>query len=525
MSSSKNAIHIHPHDSVAVALEALKKGQVVLGTELTSDIPSGHKFALEDIQKDSPVIKYGYPIGKAVNTIAKGEHVHTHNVKTLLSETADYEYRRFGPLQNKNALTLPSIQAFRRQNGGIGIRNEVWIIPTVGCVNKTAEILAQKAREELCTENCGIDGIFAWPHPYGCSQMGSDHETTRQILADLALHPNAGAVLVIGLGCENNTVKSFKELIIQKEKGTKDETQGGRIEYLITQDSADEIQDGLASLQKLINFASQFTRESVSASELVIGMKCGGSDGLSGITANPLAGRICDYTTSGGGSVILTEVPEMFGAEQLLMNRCISETVFKKTVNLINGFKDYFVKHNQVVYENPSPGNKNGGITTLEDKSLGCVQKGGTADVCGVMAYGERIKDTLSSCELQHNKSSETAQSICSGLYLLEGPGNDIVSTTAMTAAGAHIILFTTGRGTPLGAPVPTIKISTNEALAKKKPSWIDFDASLLLSKDPEEVQKNLYELIVRTANGEYKTCSEINGYREIAILKDGVTL
>jgi altronate hydrolase len=525
MSSIKNAIHIHPHDSVAVALEPLKKGQIVLGTELASDIPSGHKFALENIQEGSPVIKYGYPIGKAVKSITRGEHIHTHNVKTLLSEAASYTYKRLGPLQNKKARTLPEIQAYRRKNGSIGIRNEIWIIPTVGCVNKTAEALAQKARAELCIDNCGIDGVFAWTHPYGCSQMGSDHETTRQILADLALHPNAGAVLVIGLGCENNTVKSFKELIAEKENDGSDETQGGRIEYLITQDSADEIQDGLAALKKLISFASQFKRESVSASELVIGMKCGGSDGLSGITANPLAGRICDYTTSGGGSVILTEVPEMFGAEQLLMNRCVSQEVFNKTVSLINGFKDYFVKHNQVVYENPSPGNKDGGITTLEDKSLGCVQKGGTADVCGVMAYGERIRDTLSSCELRHSETSDAAQTGCSGLYLLEGPGNDIVSTTAMTAAGAHIILFTTGRGTPLGAPVPTIKISTNEALAKKKPSWIDFDASLILSKDPEEVQKKLFELIVKTADGEYKTCNEKNEYREIAILKDGVTL
>lgn len=525
MSNTKKAMLIHTNDNAAVALQPLQKGDTVLGVTLVSDIPSGHKFALAGIPEGKPVIKYGYPIGKAITDIRQGEHVHTHNVKTLLSEKAVYEYKRIEPLKDKHSTILPSIQAFRRKNGEIGIRNEIWIIPTVGCVNKTAEALAQKAWENSEIRQSGIDGIFAWTHPYGCSQMGSDHETTRQILSDLALHPNAAAVLVIGLGCENNTVTSFKKLIQEKSSGYEDELQGGRIEYLITQDSDDEIKEGLQKISTLAAYASQFKREQVNASELVIGMKCGGSDGLSGITANPLAGKICDYTTSGGGSVILTEVPEMFGAEQLLMNRCISQDVFEQTVHLINGFKDYFIKHEQVVYENPSPGNKDGGITTLEDKSLGCVQKGGTADVCGVMAYGERISDTLKKCEITSSGTDAPKGGTCSGLYLLEGPGNDIVSTTAMTAAGAHIILFTTGRGTPLGAPVPTIKISTNRNLAQRKTSWIDFDASLLLEKDSDEVQKSLFELIIRTANGEYTTCNENNGYREIAILKDGVTL
>ncbi len=522
--SEKKAIRIHQLDNAAVALTPLSKGETVLNTILASDIPSGHKFALSDIPEGMSVIKYGYPIGKAVKHIAKGEHIHTHNVKTLLSETAYYEYKRTSPLQNTHSHELPFINAFRRKNGDTGIRNEIWIIPTVGCVNKTAEALAQKALAKFDFRGNGVDGIYAWTHPYGCSQMGSDHETTRQILADLALHPNAASVLVIGLGCENNTVSSFKKLIQEKASGYEGENQGGRIEYLVTQEAGDEIQDGLEKISRLISYASQFKRERVNSRELVIGMKCGGSDGLSGITANPLAGQICDYATSGGGSVILTEVPEMFGAEQLLMNRCVSKEVYDKTVSLINGFKDYFVKHGQVVYENPSPGNKEGGITTLEDKSLGCVQKGGTADVCGVMAYGERINEALTKCEITRSLKKNTGAS-CSGLYLLEGPGNDNVSTTAMTAAGAHLILFTTGRGTPLGAPVPTIKISTNRSLAQRKPSWIDFDASQILERDPDEVRNELFNLITKTAEGEYLTCNEKNGYREISILKDGVTL
>jgi len=513
-SNQKNVIQIHADDGVAVALAPLSKGTTVtvtggnapLEVTLLNDIPQGHKFALKDIAEGEPVIKYGYPIGAAKAAIKKGEHVHVHNTKTMLSETATYTYNQEKALasakewEKGKPTSIPEIKAYKRSNGKIGIRNELWIVPTVGCVNKISETLANWANgtyfagEPKPNPEGGFEGVFAWTHPYGCSQMGNDHEKTRIILADLVKHPNAGAVLVLGLGCENNTIAQFKALL-----GDYDEN---RVKFLIAQESQDEIADGKALIKELAEILQKDKRETVSANQLVMGMKCGGSDGLSGITGNALVGRVCDAMVGMDATVMLTEVPEMFGAEQILMDRCLDKDMFDRTVNLINGFKDYYVRHNQVVYENPSPGNKAGGITTLEDKSLGCVQKGGKAPVSGVLQYGERVE--------------------AHGLNLLEGPGNDIVSTTAMTAAGAHVILFTTGRGTPLGAPAPTVKIATNHPLAENKAGWIDFDASKLLADDPNSVRDELLQFILDVASGRKQTKNEINGYREIAIFKEG---
>jgi altronate hydrolase len=505
MTEKQAVIRIHPDDTVVVALRPLKNGEVIAlpgGEKITAagDISAGHKMAVANIAAGDKIIKYGHSIGGAIAAIPAGSHVHTHNMKTLLSEAPEYHYDPKAAAAYAQTLAaekdVPDIDVFRRKDGQVGIRNEVWIVPTVGCVNRTAEALASWANAE-CVKTFGIDGVYAWTHPYGCSQMGEDHATTRTILADLVKHPNAGAVLVIGLGCENNTVEEFKKVL-----GDYD---AERVQFLVTQQASDEIAEGREILKKLAAFAGQFKREKAKASELIIGMKCGGSDGFSGITANALVGQVCDAITTLGGSAILTEVPEMFGAEQMLMDRCETRELFEKTVSLITDFKDYYTSHNQVVYENPSPGNKDGGITTLEDKSCGCVQKGGKAPVRGVYKYGERICDK--------------------GLQLLEGPGNDIVSTTAMTAAGAHIILFTTGRGTPLGAPVPTVKISSNSDLAQRKPNWIDFDAGRMLEEDAALVRDGIMQLIFDIASGKKQTRNEINGYREIAIFKDGVTL
>jgi altronate hydrolase len=503
METVRSLFRIHPDDTVAVAIRALRTDEKLAAGDreitIAEDIPAGHKVALRDIAAGEKIIKYGYPIGGASEPIAEGKRVHTHNCKTLLSEESAYRYdesKARGYAQKP--VPAPTIQAYRRENGEIGIRNDIWIVPAVGCVNRTAEALAGWAQRAFAEpDGSGISGVYAWTHPYGCSQMGDDHATTRRILADLVRHPNAGAVLVLALGCENITLDQFK-----KELGTWDEN---RVKFLVTQNVPDEIEAGRALLSELASFASRAKREPVSAAELVIGMKCGGSDGFSGITANALVGQVCDAVTAMGGSAILTEVPEMFGAEQILMDRCESREVFDKTVSLIDGFKDYFVSHHQVVYENPSPGNKDGGITTLEDKSLGCVQKGGKAPVRDVLRYGDRVTRK--------------------GLQLLEGPGNDIVSTTAMTAAGAHIILFTTGRGTPLGAPVPTVKISSNSALAERKSGWIDFDAGKLFAGEGGRCAEELLKLIFEVASGTRLTKNEQNGYREIAIFKDGVTL
>ncbi len=467
-------IKINEKDNVAVQLEG----------EL-----NGHKVALRDIKKDENVIKYGYPIGHALEDIKAGEHVHTHNIKTNLSGVLEYKYE---PQRNEIPKTEKrTFMGYRRKNGRVGIRNEIWIVNTVGCVNKTSEILAREANR-LYGDKC--DGIFNFVHPFGCSQLGDDQKTTQLILKGLVNHPNAAGVLVLGLGCENNNIPLFKTVL-----GDIDEE---RVRFMSTQEHDDEISEGLRLIEELVDFAAEQKRVECDASELVIGLKCGGSDGFSGLTANPLIGRFSDKLIGAGGSTILTEVPEMFGAETILMNRCVDETVFDKTVALINDFKEYFTSHNQVVYENPSPGNKKGGITTLEDKSLGCVQKSGSADVVDVIQIG-------SSVEKQ-------------GLNLLTGPGNDIVAVTNLTASGCHMILFSTGRGTPVGAPVPTVKISTNSDLAKRKPHWIDFNAGEIING--ADLTDELFDYVLEVAGGK-KTNNEKNGYREISIFKDGVVL
>ncbi|MBC8080652.1 MAG: UxaA family hydrolase [Gorillibacterium sp.] len=391
--------------------------------------------------------------------------------------------------------TEPTFNGYARENGDVGIRNEIWIINTVGCINKTCELLARSAEQQFGGR---VDGIYHFAHPFGCSQLGDDLANTQQLLASLALHPNAGGVLVVGLGCENNQVEAFKQVL-----GDFDRT---RILFMKTQDERDELEAGLALIEQLVIRAEQYKREPISIAKLRIGLKCGGSDGFSGITGNPLVGVISDRLTALGGTAILTEVPEMFGAETILMNRAADSEVFEKIVALINDFKQYFLRHDQEIYENPSPGNKDGGISTLEEKSLGCTQKGGHAVVVDVLAYGHRVKKP--------------------GLNLLEGPGNDLVSVTALTAAGAHFILFTTGRGTPFGGPVPTVKISTNSDLANRKKNWIDFNAGQLLeNKNMDQLSEELWIQLMKLASGEIETHNERNGYREIAIFKDGVIL
>ena len=445
------------------------------------NIEDGHKYALCDIKSRENIIKYGQPIGHATSDIKAGEHVHTHNVKTNLSGKLEYIYEPSGTYDEKTDSDL-TFMGYVRKNGDVGIRNDIWIVNTVGCVNKIAEKLAS------------LTGAKAFSHPFGCSQLGDDQITTQAILRGMVNHPNAGGVLVLGLGCENNNIDVFKKFL--------GEWDDERVKFLNAQDLDDEIAEGVRLINELKEYASQFKREPVHISKLRVGLKCGGSDGFSGITANPLVGRFCDKLVSFGGSCALTEVPEMFGAEHLLMNRCESRELFDKTVKLINDFKDYYTRYNQVIYENPSPGNKKGGITTLEEKSLGCVQKGGLSPVVDVLTYGERLTKN--------------------GLSLLNGPGNDIVACTNLMAAGVHMILFTTGRGTPLGTAIPTVKVATNHSLAERKSNWIDFDASPMLEGiDPTD---SLINYVLGVAGGE-QTKNEINGYEEISIFKDGVTL
>lgn len=492
----QDVVKINQNDNVAVALRPIEKGETidVAGAKVTTleEIPQGHKFALKTVKSGEEVIKYGFRIGYAKEDIEVGQWVHIHNLKTALGDLLTYDY---APVPSDLKETEHAyFEGYRRPNGKVGVRNEIWIIPTVGCVNSIAQAL-EKMAKRLAVGT--VEDIISFPHPYGCSQMGDDQEHTRTVLADMINHPNAGGVLVLGLGCENSNIPVLKEYI-----GEYDED---RVKFLQCQDVEDEMETAMKLLEELAAYAGSFSREAIDAGELIIGMKCGGSDGLSGITANPTVGAFSDLLISKGGTTILTEVPEMFGAETILMNRCETPELFEQTVNLINDFKNYFTSHNQTIYENPSPGNKKGGISTLEDKSLGCTQKSGSAPVKGVLGYGEPVK--------------------VKGLNLLSAPGNDLVASTALAVSGAHIVLFTTGRGTPFASPVPTVKISSNSKLAGFKDNWIDFNAGRMVEdKTKEEMAEALFQYVLEVASGK-KVKAEEAGFHDMAIFKQGVTL
>lgn len=491
-------LKINPADNVAVAIETLKAGETVrignLQITLNEDIPAGHKFALTNLTEGENIVKYGYPIGHARKAQKQGDWMNEHNIQTNLAGLLEYTYQPVNAdlnIENRNL----TFKGYRRKNGEAGVRNEIWIVPTVGCVNGIVSQLAEGLRQETGTK--GVDAIMAYPHNYGCSQLGDDHENTKKILRDLILHPNAGGVLVVGLGCENNQPDAFRDFL-----GTYDEE---RIKFMVVQKVDDEYEEGIKLLRQIYKQACTDVRTDIPLSELRVGLKCGGSDGFSGITANPLLGMFSDFLVAQGGTTVLTEVPEMFGAETILMNRCRSKALFDQTVSLINDFKEYFLSHGEPVGENPSPGNKAGGISTLEDKALGCTQKCGKSYVEGVMAYGERLQ--------------------VKGLNLLSAPGNDLVAATALASCGCHMVLFTTGRGTPFGTYVPTMKISTNSALAHHKPGWIDFNAGVIVENESmKQTCERFIEYIIRVASGEFVN-NEKKGYKEIAIFKTGVTL
>lgn len=493
-----NYIQINENDNVFIALTDLPKGHSITLKDKTihlkDDLKRGHKFAVVPIEKGENIIKYGSPIGHATNTIQVGEHVHTHNTKTNLDGLLTYTYEQKlveNPYQNENL----TFKGYRRKNGDVGIRNELWIVPTVGCVNGVSETIINRFIHEVGDIH-PFENVLVLKHNYGCSQLGDDHEHTKTILQNAVVHPNAGGVLVLGLGCENNTLAEFRNSL-----GEYDEE---RVKFLVAQEVDNEIEAGVKLLKEIYEVAQSDQREDVPLSKLKVGLKCGGSDGLSGSTANPLLGKLSDYLVAQGGTTVLTEVPEMFGAETILMERAKDMHTFEKIVELINDFKQYFIDHHQPVYENPSPGNKDGGITTLEDKSLGCTQKAGTSMVTDVLKYGERLKET--------------------GLNLLSAPGNDLVASSALAASGCQLVLFTTGRGTPFGTFVPTVKVSTNTPLYEAKKHWIDFNAGSILEQDQETVLREFIDYIIKVASGE-KVNNEMNGYRELAIFKTGITL
>ncbi|MCM1519551.1 MAG: altronate dehydratase family protein [Lachnoclostridium sp.] len=499
----KEFIKINPADNVAVAISPLTKGTVITvdGDDITlvTDVPAGHKVALRDIAEGENVIKYGFPIGHVLHDVAKGSFLDHNDIKTNLAGQLDYSDISIKPQDESLKGTAPELtfQGYERADGQVGIRNEIWVIPTVGCVNGIVKQIVDRLNAETKAE--GVDGIFGFPHNYGCSQLGDDHENTKKILRDMVLHPNAGGVLVVGLGCENNQPAVFKEFCGDYDKE--------RVRFMVCQEvEGDEVEAGLKIARELYENARNYKRTTVPASKLRIGLKCGGSDGFSGITANPLLGAFSDFLCeTQNGTTVLTEVPEMFGAETILMERCADNKLLGQTISLINNFKEYFLSHGEPVGENPSPGNKAGGISTLEEKALGCTQKSGKSPVYGVMEYGERI----------HNH----------GLNLLSAPGNDLVASTALGASGCQMVLFTTGRGTPFGTFVPTMKVSTNSNLAARKPTWIDFNAGVLVEDETmDQVLPRFIDYVLKVASGE-QVNSEKAGIHEIAIFKNGVTL
>lgn len=495
----KNVIRLHSNDNVVIALSPLSSGQTIdiegKHIELSEDVEKGHKIALEPIAEGNNVIKYGAPIGHAKSDILPGQWVHTAHIKTNLSDELEYSYQPELPSPLCAATESPEVNIYRRDNGDVAIRNELWVVPTVGCVNGMANHMVNQfiqGHPEL-----EIDGVYVFPHQFGCSQLGDDLETTRVLLQNMAKHPNAGGVLVVGLGCENNQVSAFRNGV----KSVPEE----RLKFLVSQHVEDEVQAGLELMEELYQVMRHDKRQPGRLSEVKFGLECGGSDGLSGITANPLLGEFSDYLIARGGTTVLTEVPEMFGAETILMSRCKDEETFNDLVEMVNGFKRYYKDHNQPIYENPSPGNKKGGITTLEDKSLGCTQKAGRSPVQAVLDYGDIMTKP--------------------GLHLLNAPGNDAIATSALAACGCHMVLFTTGRGTPYGGFVPTLKIATNSELAKKKPHWIDFDAGKLITDTSmPELLDEFIALLIAACNGE-PVRNERNHIREVAIWKKGVTL
>lgn len=495
----KKMIRIYEADNVGIAVEGAREGDNLVDDQVncvaTMDIPVNHKIALQDFEEGDIIYKYGNKIGVATQKIKKGDWVHSHNMETGLSGMLEYNYH---PTEKNISITAPKRNTFLgyvRENGKVGTRNEIWVIPTVSCVNHTTQIIVEKAREKfghLC------DGIYAFPHNAGCSQLGTDHQVTQRILASIMKHPNAGGALIVSLGCENNNLKEFRPVL--------GEVNENRVKFMIAQEEGNEIEAGIQKIGEIAKYISKDKREEMPVSKLRIGFKCGGSDALSGVTANPLCGKISEMVTAEGGIAILTEVPEMFGAETILMNRSDSEETFGKVVNLINDFKQYYMDYNQPIYENPAPGNKAGGITTLEEKSLGCIQKGGHCTVTDTLMYGENAHKA--------------------GLNLMNGPGNDSVSITNLVAAGAQIILFTTGRGNPLGTAVPAIKIASNTDLYRRKKHWFDFNAGTLLEGSTmESLSEEMWNKILDVCSGNLETQNEIFGYKDIMIFKNGVLL
>lgn len=498
-----SAIKLYPQDTVALATSELKKGQTVTvdGETITllDDIPNAHKIALKDFETGEAVRKYDNIIGYASKPIKKGEWIHSHNEVTGLGKSKEYTYD-FNPISIFPGESDKTFMGYDRADGGAGIRNHLAIISTVFCANGPLRKLARMAEAKYpATEN--FDGIIAFDQEFGCSQTGKDLVTTCKIIAGIAKNANFGGVLLVSNGCEMAIPSVLEQYMGDYDKK--------RIRTLTLQEVEDEFTAGMELIDEIMEEMKDDKRTPININRLHIAMNCGGSDGYSGITANTLLGTLCDTLVKEGAIMNMTEVPEMMGAEHILMNRAADKSIFDDIVKMMYDYDAYFARYGEKAADNPTQGNKAGGLTTLEEKSLGCIQKGGHCAVMEVLEYGERATKN--------------------GFVLVSGPGNDLAGVSGQIAAGAVLTIFTTGRGTPCGFAGPTFRLASNTALATRKSNWIDYDAGrLLTAKTPEEVEalnKELYDAIMATVNGQYRTRTEENGYYILGALKDGVTL
>ena len=498
--SSAPAIRLNPADNVVIARADLAVGTPIPGEAVSAraHIPSGHKLAVRKIAKGEAILRYGQIIGTALEPIAAGAHVHTHNCG-MQDFARDYAYgasARPTPATNEPA----SFSGIVRKDGSVATRNYIGILTSVNCSAGTARHIADVFRtnpftgEGLLADYPNVDGVVALTHKSGCGMAseGEGMDTLRRTLAGYARHANFSAVLMVGLGCEANQLGG-----ILAAEGLEE---GELLQTMTIQDTggvAKTVREGAARIKSLLCEANKMRRETVPAAHITIGLQCGGSDGYSGISANPALGAASDLLVRHGGTVILSETPETYGAEHLLTRRAVSREVGEKLVGLMKWWEDYTARHGGEMNHNPSPGNKAGGITTILEKSLGAAAKAGTSNLVEVYRYAEPVA--------------------AKGFVFMDTPGYDPVSVTGQVAGGANLVCFTTGRGSAYGCkPAPSIKLATNTALFERMTDDMDVNCGTIVdgSETVADCGKRIFELILKTASGQ-KTKSEALGLGE----------
>jgi altronate hydrolase len=486
-----DTVRLDTTDNVVTAARALEVGTVIDGVRTRALIPSGHKIATSDIASGAPVRKYAQLIGYASSEIAAGDHVHTHNVEFRNIE-GSYEFSTdLLPVVMVPDDQQDRFMGFRRENGSVGTRNYIAIVTSVNCSATAARMIADHFTPEVLADYPNVDGVAAFVHGTGCGMAGDGDgfEALQRVMWGYARHPNHAGVLMVGLGCEMNQIDWLLEAYGLK--------QGPLFQTMNIQSVAGlrrTVELGIKKVQAMLLIANQATRTPCPASKLMVALQCGGSDAWSGITANPALGYACDLLAAQGGTGVLAETPEIYGAEHLLTRRAVDRATGDRLISLIKWWEGYTARNNGSMDNNPSPGNKKGGLTTILEKSLGAAAKGGTSPLMGVYKYAEPVRTR--------------------GFTFMDSPGYDPASVTGQIAGGCTLVCFTTGRGSAFGSkPSPTIKVATNTEMAKRMSEDMDVDAGTILSQGTsvEEKGREIYDMFLRVASGE-KTKSEAQG-------------